>query len=248
VPERDTHFGFRTVAHEDKAGLVAGVFSSVAGRYDLMNDLMSFGAHRLWKRFAVAQSGVRPGQRVLDVAAGTGDLAAAFARRLGGQGILVVTDINDAMINRGRDRLIDSGAAGNVAYVRCDAERLPFVEDYFDCISIAFGLRNVTDQARALRSMQQCLKPGGRLLVLEFSRPHDGALRAAYDAYSFAVLPRLGRWVARDEGAYRYLVESIRRQPAQAELKEMMEQAGLGRVDYYNLAGGIVALHVGFKT
>ena len=243
----DTHFGFRQVREDEKAGLVAGVFRSVADRYDLMNDLMSLGVHRLWKQFTLMQSGVREGQHVLDVAAGTGDLAMGFARRLHGSGRLIVTDINLSMLERGRERLVDAGVVGNVSYVLADAERLPFAENYFDCISIGFGLRNVTRQQAALSSMYRSLKPGGRVLTLEFSRPVSGLLRGAYDAYSFNVLPRLGRLVAGDEGAYRYLVESIRKQPAQPVLKEMMLDAGFERVRYHNLSGGIVALHIGYK-
>ncbi|MDH3282863.1 MAG: class I SAM-dependent methyltransferase, partial [Gammaproteobacteria bacterium] len=194
----------------------------------------------------VMRSGVRAGQRVLDVAAGSGDLAVRFAERLGPAGHLVVTDINPAMLDRGRARLIDAGFVGNVSFVRADAERLPF-NDYFDCVSIGFGLRNVTQQDRALRSMFQCLRPGGRLLVLEFSTPTSRALAQVYDAYSFSVLPRLGAWVAGDADSYRYLVESIRRQPTQQALKAMMQQVGFERVDYHNLSGGIVALHVGYR-
>lgn len=227
--------------------MVAGVFRSVADRYDLMNDLMSFGAHRVWKHFAVDRSGVRSGARVLDVAAGSGDLAARFAKRIGPRGELVVSDINEAMLARGRRRLTNDGVVGNVLYVQADAERLPFPDNTFDCISIGFGLRNVTHQSVALASMFRCLRPGGRLVVLEFSHPTTTVLRALYDAYSFNVLPRLGRVVAGDEDSYRYLVESIRRQPSQEALKEMMEQAGFDRIDYHNLAGGIVAVHLGYK-
>jgi len=243
----NTHFGFREVPEREKSRLVGDVFRSVAGRYDLMNDLMSFGAHRLWKQFTLLQSGVRPGQQVLDVAAGTGDLSIGFARRLQNKGRLVVSDINSAMLARGRERLVDAGIVGNISFVLADAERLPFPDDYFDCISIGFGLRNVTRQDEALKSMFRCLRPGGRLLVLEFSRPVSKLLRGAYEAYSFNVLPRMGRLVAGDEGAYRYLVESIRKHPDQLALKQMMEQVGFERVDYHNLTGGIVALHTGYK-
>ncbi|MDH3638272.1 MAG: bifunctional demethylmenaquinone methyltransferase/2-methoxy-6-polyprenyl-1,4-benzoquinol methylase UbiE [Gammaproteobacteria bacterium] len=244
---RRTHFGFRQVAEADKADLVGRVFDSVANKYDLMNDLMSLGIHRAWKRYAIMRSGVRAGQRVLDVAAGSGDLAVRFARRLGPTGHLVVTDVNPAMLDRGRARLIDAGYVDNVSFVRADAERLPFNDGYFDCLSISFGLRNVTRQERALSSMFRCLRPGGRLLVLEFSTPSSQALARVYDAYSFSVLPRLGGWVTGDADSYHYLVESIRRQPPQQELKEMMQQTGFERVDYHNLSGGIVALHVGYK-
>ena len=202
-----THFGFREVPQSDKEALVGAVFQSVADKYDLMNDLMSFGAHRLWKRFAVGQSGVRAGARVLDVAGGSGDLAARFAERVGEHGLVVLSDINQAMLTRGRTRLIDRGQVGNVAYARTDAEQLCFPDNYFDCVSIAFGLRNVTHKDRALESMTRVLRPGGRLLVLEFSHPASALLAAAYDTYSFNVIPRLGRWVAGDEASYRYLVE-----------------------------------------
>ena len=242
-----THFGYREVPEQQKAGLVGEVFRSVADRYDLMNDLMSLGIHRLWKQFALAQSGVRPGQQVLDVAAGTADLAKGFARLLKGSGGLIVSDINDAMLKRGRERMVNAGAVGNVSYVLADAEKLPFADNSFDCISIGFGLRNVTKQQLALDAMYRCLRPAGRLLVLEFSRPSSSVLRGMYDSYSFAVLPRLGRLVANDENAYRYLVESIRKHPAQQPLKEMMEQAGFERVRFHNLTGGVVALHIGYK-
>ena len=244
-PER-THFGFREVPADAKRGLVGEVFRSVAGRYDLMNDLMSLGIHRAWKQFALGQSGVRAGSRVLDVAGGTGDITARFAARVGATGQVVLSDINDAMLAIGRERLADRGIAGNVEFVRADAENLPFPEHHFDCVGIAFGLRNVTHIDRALASMYRVLKPGGRLLVLEFSHP-VAALKPVYDAYSFNVLPWLGRVVAGDEASYRYLVESIRRHPNQEQLKEMMHAAGYERVQYYNLTGGIVALHVGFK-
>jgi demethylmenaquinone methyltransferase/2-methoxy-6-polyprenyl-1,4-benzoquinol methylase len=241
-----THFGFQEVPATHKAHLVRRVFDSVADRYDLMNDLMSLGIHRLWKHRAVMRSGVRRGSRVLDIATGSGDLALRFARRLGSTGHLVMTDINPVMLERGRTRLIDAGFVGNVNFILADAERLPF-NDYFDCASIAFGLRNVTHQDRALNAMFRCLRPGGRVIVLEFSTPTSRALAEAYDAYSFAVLPRLGGWVAGDADSYRYLVESIRRHPAQPALKAMMEQAGFERVEYENLSGGIVALHIGYK-
>jgi len=238
-------FGYRKVAAADKSRLVAGVFNSVADKYDLMNDLMSLGVHRAWKRFAVALSGVGPGQRVLDVASGTGDLAAAFARRVGEQGWVVASDINSAMLARGRDALLDQGIAGNVFYALANAERLPFAEHSFDCVSIAFGLRNVTHIATALAAMRRVLKPGGRLLVLEFSKP-AAALRPLYDAYS-KLLPWLGKVVAEDADSYRYLVESIRMHPDQDTLKRMMLDAGLDHCDYFNLSGGIVALHRGIR-
>lgn len=242
-----THFGFREVPESLKSRLVGGVFHSVARKYDLMNDLMSLGIHRLWKRFAVAVSGVRRAQRVLDVAGGTGDVAALLAARVGAEGEVVLADINSSMLAVGRERLADRGIVGNIRYVQADAERLPFPADCFDAVTIAFGLRNVTHIERALASMYRVLKPGGALLVLEFSHPVHPVLGKAYDAYSFTVLPFLGRVVAHDEAAYRYLAESIRRHPDQETLKRMMEQAGFERVHYYNLSGGIVALHKGYK-
>jgi demethylmenaquinone methyltransferase/2-methoxy-6-polyprenyl-1,4-benzoquinol methylase len=245
--ERTTHFGFREVPESAKDNLVAGVFHSVADKYDLMNDLMSLGIHRLWKQFAVEASGVRGGFRVLDVAGGTGDLAAKFAARAGRRGQVVLADINESMLGIGRARLADRGIVGNVAFVQANAENLPFPENYFDRVSIAFGLRNVTHIDRALSSMFRVLKPGGMLLVLEFSRPVVPGLNNLYDAYSFNVLPWLGRVVAQDEGSYRYLAESIRKHPDQETLKTMMERAGFGRVQYFNLSGGIVALHKGYK-
>ncbi len=245
--ERKTHFGFREVPESEKDGLVAGVFHSVAGKYDLMNDLMSLGAHRLWKQFATEASGVRGGFRVLDVAGGTGDMAAKFALRVGRRGQVVIADINSSMLEVGRGRLADQGFAGNVDFVQANAENLPFPEDYFDRVSIAFGLRNVTHIDRALASMFRVLKPGGALLVLEFSRPAVPGLSRLYDAYSFNVLPWLGRVVVQDEGSYRYLAESIRKHPDQETLKGMMQRAGFERVQYFNLAGGIVALHKGYK-
>jgi len=245
--EGRTHFGFRDVDERDKAGLVGEVFRTVAGRYDLMNDLMSFGIHRLWKRFVVSISGVRAGQRVLDVAAGSGDLSALFAPRVGSGGMVVVSDINAAMLGVGRDRLLDAGRCDNLAWVQADAERLPFAEGSFDLVTIGFGLRNVTRIDCALASMHKVLRPGGRLLVLEFSRPDNAALRALYDAYSFNVLPKVGGAVTGSEESYRYLVESIRRHPPQAELGALFGAAGFERVQWYNLSGGIVAAHTGVR-
>lgn len=247
MADSKTYFGNREVPEDRKASLVADVFRSVAGKYDLMNDLMSFGIHRLWKRYTVQRAAVRPGQSVLDVAAGTGDLAKGYGERLRGQGTLVVTDINDAMLQIGREALVNAGLVGNVHYVRCDAEQLPFADNRFDVVSIGFGLRNVTRQQRALESMYRCLRPGGRVLILEFSRPTLDVIRKLYDVYSFNALPKLGHWVAGDEDSYRYLVESIRRQPPQEELATMMTEAGFERVYYHNLSGGIVALHMGCK-
>jgi demethylmenaquinone methyltransferase / 2-methoxy-6-polyprenyl-1,4-benzoquinol methylase len=246
--ERSTDFGFQRVPREDKARRVRGVFDSVAGRYDLMNDLMSGGTHRLWKRFTLALANLRPGQRALDVAGGSGDLAAGLARQVGARGLVVLSDINAAMLARGRDRLIDEGFVGNVACVQADAERLPFADGTFDCITIGFGLRNVTDKPAALNAMRRALKPGGQLLVLEFSRPRVPGLQPLYDAYSFRVLPWLGRLVAGDAASYRYLAESIRMHPDQDTLLKMLQQAGLEGCRYHNLSGGIVAVHRGYRS
>ncbi|KAB7679580.1 bifunctional demethylmenaquinone methyltransferase/2-methoxy-6-polyprenyl-1,4-benzoquinol methylase UbiE [Plesiomonas shigelloides] len=245
--QETTHFGFRTVAKDEKAGMVAEVFHSVAGKYDLMNDLMSFGIHRLWKRFTIDCSGVRRGQRVLDLAGGTGDLTAKFSRLVGDSGEVVLADINDSMLKVGRAKLRDLGVVGNVSYVQANAEALPFPDNYFDCITIGFGLRNVTEKEKALKSMFRVLKPGGRLLVLEFSKPTIELLGKVYDTYSFRILPRIGEVVANDSESYRYLAESIRMHPAQDVLKGMMEEVGFEQVSYYNLTGGIVALHRGYK-
>lgn len=242
-----TDFGYQKVPLEEKAQRVAGVFHSVAAKYDVMNDLMSLGIHRLWKRYTIELSGVRRGQRVLDLAGGTGDLAQRFARMVGESGEVVLADINESMLRQGRDRLVDAGVVGNLRYVQANAEHLPFPDNYFDCITIAFGLRNVTDKQRALASMQRVLKPGGRVLVLEFSKPAVPGLKPLYDLYSFSVLPTLGRLVAGDASSYRYLAESIRMHPDQETLKSMMEEAGLERCEYHNLSGGIVALHRGYK-
>ena len=241
---RLTDFGYQQVAEHDKSRRVAGVFESVAARYDLMNDLMSFGLHRLWKRFMVEQSAVRPGDRVLDVAGGTADLARLFARRVGPRGEVVLTDINAAMLRIGRDRLLDAGIIAPV--IQCDAESLPFHDEAFDCVSVAFGLRNMTHKDRALAEMRRVLKPAGRVLVLEFSQVWK-PLQPAYDAYSFQLLRRLGQWVAHDAASYRYLAESIRQHPDQGTLKALMERAGLERVEYFNLSAGVVALHRGYK-
>jgi demethylmenaquinone methyltransferase/2-methoxy-6-polyprenyl-1,4-benzoquinol methylase len=239
-----THFGFEEVAPGEKAQRVRGVFESVAGKYDLMNDLMSMGLHRVWKRFAVNATGLRAGMRALDLAGGTGDLARLFAERVGAGGEVVLTDINGAMLERGRDRLVNAGLL--VPTVQCDAEKLPFVDGRFDCVGIAFGLRNVTRKEAALAEMVRVLKPGGVAAVLEFSRV-SAPLAPAYDWYSFNVLPRLGKLVAGDDASYRYLAESIRMHPDQAALKAMMEQAGFDRVEVHNLLAGVVALHLGYK-
>lgn len=239
-----THFGFETVEEKDKARRVAEVFTSVASKYDVMNDLMSAGLHRVWKNFTIQISGVRAGERVLDVAGGSADLSRKFAKRVGSTGQVWLTDINNAMLRVGRDRLIDDGLAMPVA--QCDAEHLPFPSDYFDCVSIAFGLRNVTHKEVALAEMRRVLKPGGRLLVLEFSKVWK-PLQSLYDLYSFKLLPKMGELIAKDGDSYRYLAESIRMHPSQEELKLMMEQAGLSRVEYFNLNAGVVALHRGYK-
>lgn len=241
-----THFGYKTVPVEDKAALVKGVFDSVASRYDIMNDLMSGGLHRLWKRRTIEQAGVRKGHVVLDLAGGTGDLAKKFSGLVGPTGHVILADINAAMLRHGRDRMVDAGVAGNLSVVQLDAQNLPFAENTFDRITIAFGLRNVTDKEAALRSMFRVLKPGGKLLILEFSRPND-SIRPAYDLYSFKVLPLLGEVVAGDADSYQYLAESIRMHPDQETLLAMLQQAGFERCRYLNLAGGIVALHSGFR-
>lgn len=242
-----TDFGYQKVDKSAKAGMVAQVFNSVAAKYDIMNDLMSLGIHRLWKRYTLDCSGVRPGMRVLDIAGGTGDLTEQFAKRVGAQGEVVLADINDAMLSVGREKLRNRGVVGNVSYVQADAEQLPFADDSFDVITIAFGLRNVTDKSRALRSMLRVLKPGGRLLVLEFSKPVQPLLNQVYDFYSFNLLPKMGQLVAGDADSYQYLAESIRMHPDQETLKGMMVDAGFDNVDYHNLTGGIVALHRGYK-
>ncbi len=247
MSDRFTHFGYERVAESDKVGRVRSVFDSVAERYDLMNDLMSLGLHRIWKRFAIDAAAVRPGERVLDLAGGTGDLTLLLAPKVTASGRVVLADINPEMLSRGRDRMIDKGIVEGVDFVIADAERLPFAKASFDCICIAFGLRNVTRKLVALKSMYDALRPGGRLLVLEFSRVTVPALKTLYDTYSFSVLPWLGRVVARDAASYRYLAESIRMHPDQAELKEMMQSAGFERLKFFNLTGGIVALHRGYK-
>ena len=244
---RKADFGFEQVAWGDKAERVRSVFASVAGKYDVMNDLMSFGVHRLWKHFTLSLTGLRPGQRALDVAGGTGDLAAGLLRQVGKSGRVVLSDVNPAMLEIGRDRLLDRGWAGNVDCIVADAERLPFEDNCFDCVTIGFGLRNVTDQAAALASMHRVLKPGGQLLVLEFSTPVAPGLKPIYDAYSFNVLPMLGRLVANDEASYRYLAESIRKHPNQETLLAMLRDAGFAQARYHNLTGGIVAVHRGYK-
>jgi len=241
-----THFGYKEVPVEKKVEHVADVFHSVANKYDVMNDLMSMGIHRLWKRFTLHTSGVRRGAKVLDIAGGTGDLALKFSKMVGSTGQVVLADINASMLNVGRDRLTDEGTVGNIDYVQANAESLPFPDNSFDCITIAFGLRNVTDKDAALRSMYRVLKPGGQLLVLEFSKPAEW-LAPVYDLYSFKLLPKIGKIVSNDEDSYRYLAESIRMHPDQATLKQMMTDAGFERCDYHNMTAGIVALHSGYK-
>jgi demethylmenaquinone methyltransferase / 2-methoxy-6-polyprenyl-1,4-benzoquinol methylase len=242
-----THFGFKTVDKTQKVNMVKDVFQSVAAKYDIMNDLMSLGIHRLWKRYTIDCSGVRSGHKVLDLAGGTGDLTAKFSRIVGDKGHVILADINDAMLKVGRDKLRDMGIVGNVDYVQANAEELPFPDNTFDIITIAFGLRNVTDKDKALASMYRVLKPGGRLLVLEFSKPSNELLSKVYDTYSFHLLPKIGQLVANDANSYQYLAESIRMHPAQEVLKEMMEAVGFEQTTYQNLTGGIVALHRGFK-
>ena len=244
---KTTHFGYQQVPVEEKAGRVADVFHSVAARYDVMNDLMSGGIHRLWKRFTIELSAARPGQTILDIAGGTGDLTARFSRIVGPTGKVVLADINASMLKVGRDRLLDRGIAGNVETVQADAQYLPFPDNTFDCITIAFGLRNVTDKDLALRSMLRVLKPGGRLLVLEFSKPQSKLLEKVYDQYSFRLLPFMGKLVADDADSYRYLAESIRMHPDQETLKDMMGEAGFVDCEFHNMTGGIVALHKGIK-
>ncbi|OEY65659.1 bifunctional demethylmenaquinone methyltransferase/2-methoxy-6-polyprenyl-1,4-benzoquinol methylase UbiE [Marinobacter sp. X15-166B] len=247
-PQDDTtHFGFRHVAKDQKAGHVAEVFHSVAGKYDLMNDLMSMGIHRLWKRFTIELSGVRAGHRVLDIAGGTGDLTMKFANLVGPSGQVVLADINASMLQVGRSRLLDRGYAGNIEFVQADAEHLPFPDNHFNTVSIAFGLRNVTDKDQALRDMMRVLKPGGKLMVLEFSKPANPLLSKIYDTYSFTALPMMGQLIAGDSASYKYLAESIRMHPDQETLKSMMEAAGMVHCKYHNMTGGIVALHVGVK-
>ncbi|MGB0472980.1 MAG: bifunctional demethylmenaquinone methyltransferase/2-methoxy-6-polyprenyl-1,4-benzoquinol methylase UbiE [Porticoccaceae bacterium] len=247
MSDKTTDFGYKKVNVEEKAGKVAEVFHSVASNYDLMNDLMSGGIHRLWKRVTIEMSGVRPGHKVLDIAGGTGDLAAKFSRIVGPEGTVVLADINDSMLKVGRDRLVDRGITENVRFSQADAQYLPFPDNTFDVITIAFGLRNVTDKDMALRSMLRVLKPGGKLLVLEFSKPPNPLLSKIYDGYSFSVLPKLGKLFANDADSYQYLAESIRMHPDQDTLLGMMDQAGFENTDYHNMTGGIVALHRGVK-
>ncbi len=242
-----THFGYKTIQKDDKISMVADVFHSVAKQYDVMNDLMSFGIHRLWKRFTIDASGVRPGNKVLDLAGGTGDLTAKFSRLVGRNGKVVLADINSSMLNVGRDKLRDKGLVQNIEYVQANAETLPFEENTFDVVTIAFGLRNVTDKDKALRSIFSVLKPGGRLLVLEFSKPEQELLSKAYDFYSFNILPKMGEIVAKDGESYQYLAESIRMHPDQQTLKTMMDNAGFEQTSFKNLTGGVVALHKGYK-
>lgn len=246
TPGPEVDFGYQRVKRGEKAGRVRGVFDSVAGNYDLMNDLMSGGMHRLWKQFALSLTSLRPGQRALDVAGGTADIAIGLSRQVTSSGLVILTDINAAMLAQGRDRLLDAGCVAGVECVQANAEQLPFADGYFDCVTIAFGLRNVTDKGKALASMRRVLKPGGQVIVLEFSKPIE-LLRPAYDLYSFQVLPRLGQWVAKDADSYRYLAESIRMHPDQETLLGMMREAGLEDCRYHNLSGGIVAVHRGYR-
>lgn len=244
MDDHTTHFGYRTVPEREKAQKVADVFHSVAKKYDVMNDIMSAGLHRIWKDFTVKQSGIRAGQRVLDIAGGTGDLAKAFAKKVGSAGEVWLTDINSSMLTVGRDRLLDNGIIMPVAL--CDAEKLPFPDRYFDCVSVAFGLRNMTHKEHALTEMYRVLRPGGRLLVLEFSKVWE-PLKPLYDLYSFTLLPLMGKWIAKDADSYRYLAESIRMHPDQETLQQMMQQVGFQKVNYFNMTAGIVALHKGYR-
>ena len=246
--QNKTHFGFQEVDEKDKQSLVGNVFRSVAGNYDIMNDAMSFGVHRAWKWFAIAQSGVNLGDTVLDLAAGSADLSIKFAKKVGDQGKVIVTDINDAMLEQGRRRMTDAGFTGNIDYCLVNAEQLPFADNYFDCISISFGLRNVTKKEVALKSMMRCLKPGGRVIILEFSQPTNENFRKAYDAYSFNIIPKLGELIAKDRESYQYLVESIRKFPTQENLKMRMDEAGFIKTSYENLTFGVAAIHFGQKN
>mgnify|MGYP005651210259 CR=1 FL=1 len=245
--DKETHFGFQNVAWGEKAASVAKVFHSVASKYDIMNDFMSFGLHRLWKHKTLSESGVQPGHKVLDLAGGTGDLAKVFSKRVGAEGQVVLSDINESMLVAGRERLVNNSIVDNVDYVQANAECLPFPDNYFDCITIAFGLRNVTDKDAALKSMRRVLKPGGQLLILEFSQVPDGMMKKVYDWYSFNVIPRIGKLVANDHDSYQYLVESIRMHPDQETLLGMMRDAGFKSPSYTNLTNGLVALHRGMK-
>jgi demethylmenaquinone methyltransferase/2-methoxy-6-polyprenyl-1,4-benzoquinol methylase len=244
--QKTTHFGYQDVPVEEKVNRVGEVFHSVASKYDVMNDVMSFGAHRLWKHFTVGQAGVRPGMRVLDLAGGTGDLAKVFAGQVGDSGEVVLADINSSMLEAGRRRMVDAGIVGNIKYAQVNAEALPFPDAHFDVITIAFGLRNVTDKDTALRSMRRVLKPGGKVLVLEFSKPVSTLFSKIYDTYSFTALPLMGKLITGDSESYQYLAESIRMHPDQETLKQMMAEAGFFRCDYHNLNGGVVALHSGY--
>jgi len=247
MTKKETHFGYKTVEENAKESLVAGVFDSVASKYDIMNDVMSFGVHRIWKKVAMQHTGLKPGGSALDVAGGTGDLTMQMSKQVGPSGKIIISDINAAMLEEGRKRLLDKGYAGNIDFVEANAEALPFEDNQFDCITIAFGLRNVTHQDEALASMYRVLKPGGRLLILEFSKPVMPGLDKVYDFYSFNILPKMGKLIAGDEESYRYLAESIRMHPDQDTLKQMMVDAGFERCTYHNMTGGIVALHKGFK-
>lgn len=245
--QHDTHFGFQQIPRTEKTKRVADVFHSVAEKYDLMNDLMSFGLHRCWKKFTLSQSNLRPGQKALDVAGGTGDLTLGFLKQVGPSGHVILSDINEKMLQQGRARLINKGFLSNVEFVQADAESLPFPDESFHCVSIAFGLRNVTNKEQALRSMYRVLKPGGKLLVLEFSQPVLPLLEKIYHHYSFKIIPKLGEWIAKDHDSYQYLVESIRMHPDQSTLANMIKEAGFEDVRWHNLSGGIVALHTGFR-
>lgn len=245
--KKTTHFGYQEIPTAEKTKKVSEVFHSVASKYDLMNDVLSLGAHRYWKHFAIAKSHVRPGQQVLDVASGTGDLAYLFAKKIGADGLVVLSDINSSMLKIGRDRMLDKGLTKQLQFVQADAEQLPFPDNSFDCVTMSFGLRNCTDKDAVLRSILRVLKPGGQLLVLEFSKPTLPWLAKIYDTYSFSIMPKLGEWIAKDRESYQYLAESIRMHPDQETLLKMFETAGFQKASYHNLSGGIVALHQGYK-
>lgn len=247
MSDKNTHFGFKDVPIEEKAKMVKGVFDSVADSYDIMNDVMSLGSHRLWKKFTIEMASLLPGDKVLDLASGTGDLAMKMAPLVGIDGKIIMSDINYKMLDNGRDRVLDSGLIGNIDFVLANAENLPFADNYFDCVTMAFGLRNVTDKNKCLQDIYRVLKPGGKLLVLEFSKPTNEVVDKLYDFYSFNILPKMGKFIANDEDSYQYLAESIRKHPKQPELKQMFIDSGFSNCEYFNLTSGVVAVHRGYK-